>query len=492
MVYKICTMIGEVDDFMIMEPSENKFKYSALTIHLLEQRLVAIEGAPAIKVDPEPEIYAGLELATSMERDRCTIRVDQKIKEAARKHVPALVDKDKQGIKELELLKGVPLSKALESLKLEPLPEGVKAVDVKLTEEQKLMMQLAGDLRFPAEYMPALELPLCKLSRVVARAPEGSYKIGQSVIAAVYKEIESKKGIGITYQAGKDAPRLKVAMKGEARYIDDGKDVEYKGQSGVKLKDGAAARLETFADATWGKVNDIEPSYFNADGVLTQEAFEQVMREPPQDIYGILATAAGAAVAAKSKALKIVTSCSMDAERFASTKVSEMAEVGRLIERAYGLDMSMPTLLATDNLPHLRVSQGEASASRSRHLLRRYIQIRQAMQAGDIKTRFVSDTENPSDFLTKFLDRIKLEASLEYVTNAKNAVEATPPELIAQSKQWYAQALAAAHKHDEQAAMNSPTFSAKVANLDGDVVEEALLEQVYTAALAQAYMAMEA
>ena len=279
MVYKACTMIGEVDYFMIMEPSKNKFKYSALTIHLLEQRLVAIEGAPAIKVDPEPEIYAGLEMATSMERDRCTLRVDQKIKEAARKHVPALVDKDKQGIKELELLKGVPLSKALESLKLEPLPAGVKAVDVKLTEEQKLMMQLAGDLRFPAEYMPALELPLCKLSRVVARAPEGSYKIGQSVIAAVYKEIESKKGIGITYQAGKDAPRLKVAMKGETRYIDDGKDVEYKGQSGVKLKDGAAARLETFADATWGKVNDIEPSYFNADGVLTQEAFEQIMRD---------------------------------------------------------------------------------------------------------------------------------------------------------------------------------------------------------------------
>ena len=40
--------------------------------------------------------------------------------------------------------------------------------------------------------------------------------------------------------------------------------------------------------------------------------------------------------------------------------------------------------------------------------------------------------------------------------------------------------------------MNSPTFSAKIANLDGDVVEEALLEQVYTAALAQAYGSMEA
>lgn len=112
------------------------------------------------------------------------------------------------------------------------------------------------------------------------------------------------------------------------------------------------------------------------------------------------------------------------------------------------------------------------------------------MQAGDVKTRFVADTENPSDFLTKFLDRIKLEASLEYATNSKNAVNATPQELIVQSKEWYAQARANACKLDERAAMNSPTFSAKVANLDGDIVEEALLEAVYTAALASAYDAM--
>ena len=492
MVYKDCVMIGEVDDFMILEPSENRMKLSALTIHLLSQRYTAIDGAPAIKVDPEPEIYAGVEMATSMERDRCTLRTDQKIREAARAHVPAVVDKDVTGIKDLNLLKGTALSKALENLALAPLPPGVKANEIKLTEQQKCMMQLAGSLRFPAEYTPALELPLCKISRVVARAPEGAYRVGQSVVAAFYKEIETKKGKGITYQAGKDAPRMQVAMKGEARYIDDGKDVEYKGQSGVKLKDGAAARLETFADATWGKLEELEPSYFDQDGVLTKEAFEQVVRESPKDIYGILVTLAGASVAAKSKALKIITSCSMDAERHASTKVSELAELGRLIERAFGYDMSMPTLLATDNLPHLRVTQGEASASRSRHLLRRYLQIRQSMQAGDVKTRFVSDVENPSDFLTKFLDRIKLEASLEYVTNSKNAVDETPKELIAQSKEWYAQAIANACKMDERAAMDSPTFSAKVANLDGDIIEESQLEAVYSAALARAYSAMQA
>ena len=162
MVYKDCVMIGEVDDFMILEPSENRMKLSALTIHLLSQRYTAIDGAPAIKVDPEPEIYAGVEMATSMERDRCTLRTDQKIREAARAHVPAVVDKDVTGIKDLNLLKGTALSKALENLALAPLPPGVKANEIKLTEQQKCMMQLAGSLRFPAEYTPALELRCAK------------------------------------------------------------------------------------------------------------------------------------------------------------------------------------------------------------------------------------------------------------------------------------------------------------------------------------------
>ena len=45
---------------------------------------------------------------------------------------------------------------------------------------------------------------------------------------------------------------------------------------------------------------------------------------------------------------------------------------------------------------------------------------------------------------------------------------------------------------DERAAMDSPTFSAKVANLDGDIIEESQLEAVYSAALARAYSAMQA
>ena len=56
----------------------------------------------------------------------------------------------------------------------------------------------------------------------------------------------------------------------------------------------------------------------------------------------------------------------------------------------------------------------------------------------------------------------------------------------------YAKALANAHKLDERASMQSPTFSAKIANLNGDIVEEDELEQVYTAALATAYKAMGA
>ena len=40
--------------------------------------------------------------------------------------------------------------------------------------------------------------------------------------------------------------------------------------------------------------------------------------------------------------------------------------------------------------------------------------------------RHVADQENPADFLTKWLSVEKAEASIEFATNSKNAVEATP------------------------------------------------------------------
>ena len=46
----------------------------------------------------------------------------------------------------------------------------------------------------------------------------------------------------------------------------------------------------------------------------------------------------------------------------------------------------------------------------------------QRVRAGECKIGHVRDEANPTDFMTKFVPRAKFESSLEYATNAKNAV----------------------------------------------------------------------
>jgi hypothetical protein len=62
------------------------------------------------------------------------------------------------------------------------------------------------------------------------------------------------------------------------------------------------------------------------------------------------------------------------------------------------------------------VATKRGTPNRSRHLLRRYYTLMQRIQSGRINVVHVPDTENPSDFLTKWVPSKKLRASLSYVT----------------------------------------------------------------------------
>ena len=46
----------------------------------------------------------------------------------------------------------------------------------------------------------------------------------------------------------------------------------------------------------------------------------------------------------------------------------------------------------------------------------------QRVQTKLVRIGFVPDPLNPADFLTKFIDKKKVEHSNEYATNARNAV----------------------------------------------------------------------
>ena len=59
------------------------------------------------------------------------------------------------------------------------------------------------------------------------------------------------------------------------------------------------------------------------------------------------------------------------------------------------------------------------SATTSRHFLRRYVTPCQRIDAQEIKVRHIPESQNPSDFLTKWVLGKKLRESLEFGTNSR-------------------------------------------------------------------------
>ena len=62
------------------------------------------------------------------------------------------------------------------------------------------------------------------------------------------------------------------------------------------------------------------------------------------------------------------------------------------------------------------------TARAHRHCLRRYLTFLQRVKQGAVQIGHVRDTENPSDFLTKFVSKEKVAASVKFATNHPNAV----------------------------------------------------------------------
>ena len=75
-----------------------------------------------------------------------------------------------------------------------------------------------------------------------------------------------------------------------------------------------------------------------------------------------------------------------------------------------------PTLIGTDNRANMLVSRNAGSAKASRHFLRQYYTVRQKQERGIVDVHHVPDTDNPSDFLTKWLKAEKRTISMDYAT----------------------------------------------------------------------------
>ena len=160
------------------------------------------------------------------------------------------------------------------------------------------------------------------------------------------------------------------------------------------LDEPAPSALEASANATWGDRN----------------------------VVSLLITRGNGTVAHSTKKLNLMLDSSMEAEAIGSSKAGEVTTYAREIERAMRVYDERPTVIMTDNKANLLVANDSASATRSRHFLRRYWALQQCIARGACKLVKADDAWMPADFLTKWLPSAKLAKSIAYATNRRNAV----------------------------------------------------------------------
>ena len=137
-----------------------------------------------------------------MPRSSCEL---QKIIEAAREHLPALLQPGKKP----KLLKGAEFRTTIDSMKLvEPRPAKLDSVQVNT-------QRLIGSLKCIALLHPRFSLALHRLSCVMSAPPHVAYEVAKAVLAEAYAE----RDIGITYGGSGHAssPRLGGAHAGGCR-----------------------------------------------------------------------------------------------------------------------------------------------------------------------------------------------------------------------------------------------------------------------------------
>ena len=112
---------------------------------------------------------------------------------------------------------------------------------------------------------------------------------------------------------------------------------------------------------------------------------DATFNRPEGELVGILLTYAGGVVMHKCKTLRCKVSCSQESEGAATEIGRQFTAVARDVCRALGDPQLKPTFVATDNLANSLVAMDAASASKSRHFLRRYYCILQDVKSGDVR-----------------------------------------------------------------------------------------------------------
>jgi hypothetical protein len=378
------TLVTIVDDMLFSESASSNYRISERTV----AKLSGMYGD--LRPEREPTSFAGYSLR--YQGGRITISVPQKVKEAARQHLPGLLDDATVTEADRVVLKNLPTGD-----KLVKMADGMVMPERNgkpLKPSQRSTQALIGSLKFVERCHPRASLMLHRLSCVMACPPPEAYTVARAVLASLYAE----RDVGITYgSSGQPVRGDEYELKGQL-------SSEIKGLK-VDLDGRPPGELEAHADATWGQLN----------------------------VYGLLLTFGGGVVYHVTKKIALIVDSSMETEAIASAKAGEQVAVARDILRAFGVLPERPTLIGTDNLANFKVATGIGCPSRSRHFLRRYFVLKRRIASGEVTMIHVPDVEMPADCLTKWLPSAKLRRSVEYMTGARVAPTANTGQVIEMS-----------------------------------------------------------
>ena len=354
-------LITVVDDLLFSESFSSGHAISERTCAALSE-LYGDVGAAR-----EPTSYVGYRLQRDREAGTINLSLEQKIVEAAREHMPELLE----GGRPKDLPIGGRLHAMADAMQL------AERTGDRLCPKQVRTQKLIGSLKFIERVHPRATLILHRLSCVMSAPPPEAYQVACAALLALWDE----RDVGITFGGAgmTTTPRLEGSLKAH-----------------IDLGEPAPGALEAHADATWGDRN----------------------------LYGLILTYAGAAVLHQSKKISLIVDSSMESEAIGSSKAGEAVAYAREILRALGVPVTGPTLLTTDNLSNYKVGSGVGCPTRSKHFLRRYFALKQRIRAGDVSMQHVPDEHMPADFLTKWIPKPKLEKSIRYATNAHGLTRA--------------------------------------------------------------------
>jgi hypothetical protein len=352
-----------VDDILLSEADGTSVTERTLAVLREKYGEVAFER--------EPTSFAGMKVERDRGNRAITLSMCQKIEELFHLHAP-LNNSGTELPAAADRLKSI--AAIADSLRLRWKVDG-DTPRKKLSKDQKRVQEIIGALKFPERVMPALTLVLHRLSSIMSDPPPEANAVCDAALIYAWEHRHD----GLTY-GGLD--------------VSSSPRVTHTHYAVFDMGDGAPTQLEGHADATWGGL----------------------------DIIGELATFCGAAVHHRARKIHGVTSSSQESEAAATRAISDTIIALRDIAIALKIDMSEPTFIGSDAKGNVLIATEAGTPKQCKHFFRRYTILRQRERDGIHMVRHVSDAENPSDFLTKWIGRAKFVKSIAYATNSRNRV----------------------------------------------------------------------